>query len=42
MQELNQSLANNLGVFFEQLKYDVEKGLEEFILNNNSLLLEKA
>ena len=41
MQELNQSLANNLGVFFDQLKLDVEKGLENFLLNNNSLLLEK-
>ena len=41
MQELNQSQANNLGVFFDKLKVDVEKGLENFLLNNNSLLLEK-
>ena len=41
MQELNQSLAKNLSIFFDQLKYDVEKGLEDFLLNNNTLLLEK-
>ena len=40
MQELNQALAKNLGVFFEQVKLDVEKGLEDFFLNNKSLLLE--
>ena len=40
MQELNQALAKNLGVFFEQVKLDVEKGLEDFLLNNKSLLLE--
>lgn len=41
MQELNQALAMNLGVFFEQMKLDVEKGLEDFLLNNKSLVLEK-
>lgn len=42
MQELNVTLAKNLGVFFEQVKLDVEKGLEDFLLNNKSLLLEKV
>lgn len=42
MQELNVALAKNLGVFFEQVKLDVEKGLEDFLLNNKSLLLENA
>ena len=40
MQELNQNLADNLGVFFMQLKDDVEKGLEYFLLQNSLLLPE--
>lgn len=41
MNELNSSLAANLGTFFSEMTDEVAKGLLEFLQLNGGLLLEK-
>ena len=41
MKNQNENLAENLSVFFMQLKDEVAVGLEYFLLQNNLLLAEK-
>ena len=41
MKNQNENLAENLNIFFMQLKDEVATGLEYFLLQNNLLLTER-
>ncbi len=40
MNELNLSLAENLGDFFSAVQEDVVRGIQEYLATNNSLSFE--